>query len=237
MNRIRLKDGKTVGYYYKRNIEEDNSEEDYAIFIVDSDAKEKGQKLAERGFCFADRSLRIEMPIKNWNGKMKAGKKQKFIISEDWNPKEIYQIAKHEFTRDCRFAVDIGIWNQEVKNELLYNFIARLREKKYMATCCYIENKLEGFNLWSLEENTGTILLGAVTERYEGTGIAMYMYSSTLQWMKNHAGEFLLNNVFSSNLQSINFHIALSSWGEVRMKIKEYKDWYVKCREYTGKEI
>lgn len=228
MNRVTLNNGKCVGYYYKEDLDNRLPEEDYAVLSIPSNESKYISGLLNDHFLFADRTLGMEMIMSNWEMNLNPGKKLSFVVSDDWDPEEIFSIAKGRFNNDCRFAVSSDMQDEEVKNELLHLFIIAMKEKRSMSTRCYKEGKITGFNLWSLEESVGRIFLGGVSDEYEGTGTGIYLYAQTIQSMKDNAVKIFLDYVSTSNLPSINLHIMLSHRGGVKLKIREGTDWYKK---------
>nr|WP_302141644.1 hypothetical protein [uncultured Schaedlerella sp.] len=231
MCKVVLNNGKRVGYYYREIPVLYKPEEDYIIVIISSDDRMQENNLMKKGYYFADRSISLEIAINKWEERVYLENNFYFKVSTEWNVEELYQLVKKEFNKDCRFAVDIKMSDLNLKNELLYNFIVSLRKKNIWATCCYMDNHLVGFNLWGIQEKKGHIFLGAVSNKYKGTGIAIYIYSCTIQNMKNEGIKILLDTIFTSNIQSINLHIMLAKKGEARLKIKKYEDWYKKMKE------
>ena len=203
--RTALKDGKTVGYYF--NDIPQNVTENYISAAVPSDNVSASKELFKRGFRFADRSLMMEFPIKDLSSPMRCGKKYSLSVTKDWSPEELYVIANDSFDSDHRFVFDN---DKTVKEQLLCGFIKDLKEQHLWATLMYHDDSLIGFNLWRINNGNGRIMLGAVSAAHKGTGIAVPLYSHTLDAMARNGADQLREFISSSNISSLNLHLLLT---------------------------
>ena len=213
MDRITLQNENTVGYYADKISEALTAQENYTLIRMPHNADIPKFELYQNGFVFAERSLNTEIPISSYVPQIKNGNKFDYTVSKNWNPDNLYNISKPFFNDDCRFAVDIEKENKELKNELLYSYLISLKRQSRMATLCICSDEIIGFNIWDKDENTknGRVLLGSMSDRYKGTGIALYLYLYTVQYMKECGITALSDKIFSSNISSLNLHIILSS--------------------------
>lgn len=202
-----LRSGEKVIYYMGELPDTISEVEDYSIACIPTENAAAIKKLTGKGFAFFDRSISLEIPLKNFRSPLSPGRKFRFSVTENWRPEEIYEVAKDTFENDCRFALDPG--NAELKNELLYGFIADLKQKSVMAACFYQEQNLEGFNLWNISAGKGRVLLGAVSPQYRGSGVAVPLYSYTVEAMKKSGANTLRNGASTSNAASLNLHAML----------------------------
>ena len=204
-----LRSGKKVIYYMKALPDTMTEGEYYSMACIPTGDVAAAKRLHQEGFAFFDRSIFLEVPLKKFRLPISPGKKFRFSITGNWQPEEIYDIAKDAFENDFRFSLDPTRKNAELKNELLYGFITDLRQKSTMATCLYQEQCLKGFNLWNICAGKGRILLGAVSSRYRNSGIAMLLYAHTVEAMKESGAYTLRDFVATSNLVSLNLHAML----------------------------
>lgn len=235
MYRTMLRNGKTVGYYIDDFPDSAAEEEDYISVIVSAEDTYAAYELHRRGFRFMSRSLSLEIPLKNFRSAINPGKKFDMSVLNDWHPEEIYSIAKETFDRDSRFALDIRGEDTDLKNELLHGFIFEQKRQGTMATLLYREGQLVGFNLWSICDGTGRILLGAVSEKYRNTGIAMPLYSCTMNAMKEREADTLRDIVSTSNMASLNLHARIIQCGEGIVRFGHCRDCYKK--ERSGMDV
>ena len=209
MDRITLQNGQTAAYYVDE-LPDKNAKEDYISVELTAKDKENALILMQRGFFFTDRCVTLEIPLKNFRPMLKPGKRFSLSVTDQWDEKEIFQVAQKSFERDPRFALDL--WNEatDLKNELLYHFISSQKQQGLTATCLRREGQLEGFNLWQMKDGIGCIRLGAVSVQYQGTGIAMALYSHTLNSMKEQDNTLLQDFIAVSNTASLNLHAMLA---------------------------
>ena len=167
------------------------------------------------------------MPLKNFRPAVAPGKKFALTIGEDWDPEEIYSIAKETFASDCRFALDYAQADTKLKNELLYGFIRELKRKEFTATLIYNDKNIEGFNLWNIHEGKGRIFLGAISEKYRNSGIALSLYSHTAEAMRERDAGALRNIVSCTNTASLNLHALLARCAGGVFRFGNCRDNYI----------
>lgn len=203
-----LRNGKTVGYYIDE-LPDANASEDYISVSIQAEDTAASSELQRRGFFFAERRITIEIPLGKFQANLSPGRRFDLSVSDQWDVEEVFRIAAGTFHKDVRFALDSRQEDTELKNELLYGFILEQKRQGVMATCLRAEGELEGFNLWRVQGCAGRIELGAVSAQYRGTGIALPLYSCTLNAMKD-SSSVLRHNVASTNTASLNLHAMLA---------------------------
>ena len=222
-----LHDGRTVGYYID-TLPSKGEEQDYMSVTVQAEDKDSAQKLFHRGFRFADRSILMEIQLRYFKSTLTQGRKFDLSIKSNWEPEDIYVVACECFENDCRFALDWEQRDTELKNALLLRYINDRKNKGDVATCLYREGKLEGFNLWKIQENKGRIMLGAVSRSYKNTGIGFSMYSYTLCAMRETGINMFSEYIASSNLTSLNLHAMLIRFAGGTFRFGSCRDHYKK---------
>ena len=226
---IALSSGKRAGYYIGM-LPPADAGYDYISAAISADDEERAAALSRGGFRFAERRIAFEIALRGFCPAMPLGKKFRAAVETDWQPEAVYAVAKDSFERDCRFALDVSGKDEALKNELLCGYIRQLRERGATATCLYQDDCLEGFNLWTMNAAVGQILLGAVSAKYRGTGVALALYSRTAVCMKEQRDDAVMRNIIaSSNTASLNLHamLARSAGGAFRLG---------PCWDYYGKE-
>lgn len=215
---------------YVRSIEAARThtqESGYTICMSDTEWGGAGE-LLRSGWYFADRIIYTAINLTKWEMRMPMESRGKYcyIVTDNWNAEEIYLTASEFFQKDCRFAVDRDKSDETLKNRLLAQYIYRRRREGYLATCCYAEYELAGFNLWRIREGKGRIVLGAVQKKYQHTGIAVYLYGRTLFAMKENGADTLADRISTANTASLNLHTRLAQGAGIRFTKAE--DWYIK---------
>lgn len=176
---------------------------------IPADDRTSADELVRRGFRLAERSIPIEIPLGRFQSSLAQGKKSRLLVRYDWDLKEVFSLAKNSFETDGRFALDMEQNDTALKNELLLGYISELKEVGAMSTCLYSSDGLEGFNLWVLQGDTGRVVLGAMAQRYRGTGMALSLYSQTAIAMRANNVVVLRDIVACSNTASLNLHSIL----------------------------
>lgn len=208
--RTTLANGKTAGYYYG-NVPE-NAAEDYISVAVPSEDCGSKTMLQRQGFCFAERSIMLEFPIRNFRSPMKTGKKYMFCVTQNWQTDEVFAAANGSFDNDCRFSLDAEHKDKALSAELLAGFVSELRKQRLYATLLYSGRELVGFNLWRTADGAGRIMLGAMSAERKNTGVAAALYAKTLEAMCENGAECLRDYIGSSNVSSINLHMLISRY-------------------------
>lgn len=210
MYRTVLQNGKTAGWYFNELPDAGTPEEDYTSVFLSSEEADMTGSLLRRGYSFIERSIVMEIPLDKFRSAVRPGKRSRIEVVEDWQPEAVFGIAKETFETDCRFGFDPARKDTGLKNELLCGFITELRrEGDTIATYLCQEERLEGFNIWHIRRGAGQVLLGAVSDRYRNSGIALPLYSRTAEAMKERGAGTLRDVVASSNLSSLNLHAML----------------------------
>lgn len=227
MERIILQNGQIAAYYVDE-LPAENAKEDYISVELATGDRENALTLAQRGFLFADRRVVMEMPLKNFHPMLKAGKRFSLSVTDRWEEEEIFRVARESFERDPRFALDPRNEAAALKNELLYHFISSQKQQGLAATCLRREGQLEGFNLWQLQDGVGCIRLGAMSAQYQGTGVAMALYSHTLNAMREDGALLLRDLIMASNTSSLNLHAVLVRCAGGEFHFGTGRDYYLK---------
>ena len=211
MKTIILQNGKTVSGGYIAEIPDDIlANGDYVIAFLGKDEESAAVSLLSKGFRFVDRSISTVLRIAEPQFPTRCGNKFKFVVSKEIDQEAIYRIALGHFDKDCRFALDQAGIAPDLKDELLYRYIGDLKERGLVASYCLREGILAGFNLWTVEGDGGRIYLGAISKRYQHTGIALYLYAYTIQQMKEAGASLLRDRISTANAASLNLHMMLA---------------------------
>lgn len=229
-----LPSGRTVGYYVATLPPED-AERDYMAVIIPSDGM-SSYALMRRGFCFGGRSISLEIPLGRFRPAIAPGKKFRTMVGENWQKEEIFGLAKNTFDKDERFALDLAQTDTELKNELLHGYLGELKRQGALATLFYEGSSLEGFNLWLPNGADARIVLGALSARYRGTGLALTLYSHTLCAMKERGVEWLCDIIDSANTASLNLHAMLIKSAGGAFRFGPCRDHYKKERPHESDE-
>lgn len=230
-----LQNGKTAGWYFNELPGAGGPGEDYMSVSIPSYETEMAGALLERGFRAVERGIVMEMPVGRFRPAVSPGKKFGIAVQEDWRPETVFSVAKESFETDSRFAFGPAGENTALKNELLYGYLTELkREGKITATFLSQEGRLEGFNLWNIQEGAGRVLMGAVSGRYRNTGIALPLYSHTVEAMRERGANTLRDIVASSNMSSLNLHAMLIRCAGGVFRFGYCQDSYRKERASAG---
>lgn len=227
-HRTVLRNGKTVGYYYDTF---PNVEEDYVSISMPACDPYQIVEAYRRGYILSDRGFEISIALKNFKSMIRPGKRFSVALTDDWESEEIYNIAKGSFSTDRRFALDLLQKDTELKNELLYDYIRELKKQGVHATCLYRDEDLEGFNLWGMDNDAGRIMLGGVSSRYQNTGVALSLYSGTMEAIRSQApsnSAVVCDEIGSSNTASLNLHAMLARFAGGEFRFGNCTDYYRK---------
>ena len=227
MQTITLNDGSGVVYMQDEELRNIDSPE-FCVYYVRADDVKTICRLREQNYMFADRLMKIEINLSDWNPSYYIPDKCRFQceILETWSIEKFYELAKDEFQTDRRFAVSMGLPDERRKKELLYQYICQLQEEQYRATVCFKEHELAGFNLWKIQDDAGTVLLGAVSRKLRG-GASICLYEAALLAMKEKGAVKLSNRISTSNLAAVKLHMALGK-DKKQLKITGFEDQYIK---------
>lgn len=233
-----LRNGKTVGWYFNEPPDTGAAEKDYMSVAISSEETEMARRILREGYSYIERGIVMEIPINSFQPAVRSGKKFAFSVVEDWQPEEVFNVAKESFETDYRFAFGSEQENKELKNDLLHSFITELMFGGITTIATYLcqEGRLEGFNIWNVGEGTGQILLGAVSSKYRNSGIALPLYSYTVEAMKERGANTLRNVVASSNRPSLNLHAILARCAGGVFRFGCCQDFYQKGPPQTGKQ-
>lgn len=213
MDTVTTGDGKIVTYC--THVSEIKPAMDMSDFVILSGegagSLENGISLEEMGFVHADCSVnmlcRIVVPEDRETAedeKNRDGSKNRFLLSKDWDPEDIFNIAKEHFDNDFRFALDD---DKGRKCELIRYYIGKLKKEGAFASLLYRNKELAGFNLWKRDENgLGRIYLSAVKSGIKNVGIAVFLYEFTLKAMAEEGIKQISEWVSVRNLPSLNLH-------------------------------
>ena len=200
------------------------------------------KQLNNKCFRFADRYLCVDYRLA-FNEALNTGNKLAYEFSDSWDIEDIYSIGKNYFSQDPRFfphkertnEVENEEWtisykNDQIKDELLYEYIKLLKARGYHACLSKNGNELVGFNIWKEDDlKSARIILGAVSLSYKSTGAAMALYRFTMNTMASRDVSVLKQQVSTANTASLNLHMLLEKNDECRRcKIKGFKDIYWK---------
>lgn len=235
MYRTVLQNGKTAGWYFNELPGAGAPEEEYMTVTIPSYETEMAGALLERGFRAVERSIVMEIPVDRFQPAVRPGKKFGIAVQEDWRPDTVFSVAKESFEADSRFAFGPARENTALKNELLYGFLTELkRGGGIIATYLSREGCLEGFNLWNIQEGAGRVLLGAISGRYRNSGVALPLYSHTVEAMRERGAGTLRDIVASSNISSLNLHAMLARCAGGAFRFGYCQDNYRKEQTLTG---
>lgn len=196
--------------------------------ICMSDTAWGGVKLLQDGWYFADRILYTAINLTGLEIHLpgESRGKYRYVVTDSWDQEQIYCIASGFFQKDCRFAIDRDKADETLKNRLLAQYLRRKAAEGCLATCCYAGHELAGFNLWSIQEQKGRVVLGAVQKKYQNTGLAVYLYNRTICAMQEKEADTLADRISAANTASLNLHTRLAQKSGIRFTKAE--DWYVK---------
>ena len=206
MDTVTTGDGKIVTYC--TDVSEVKPAMEISDFIVLSG---ECSGLEEMGFVHADCSVnmlcRIAVPEngeKAEDDKKRDSAKNRFSLWKDWDPEDIFEIAKEHFDNDFRFALDD---DKDRKCELIRHYIEKLKREGAFASLLYRDEELAGFNLWKRDEKgQGRIYLSAVKSGIKNVGIAVFLYEFTLKAMAEEGIKQISEWVSVRNLPSLNLH-------------------------------
>ncbi len=208
MDTVTTGDGKIVTYC--TGVSEVKPAMETSDFIIlsgeGSGSLESNADLREMGFVHADCSVNMlcRIAVLEEGDKKRDGSKNRFSLSKDWDPKDIFEIAKEHFDKDFRFAVDD---DKNRKCELIRHYIEKLKREEAFASLLFKDEELSGFNLWKKDEKgQGRIYLSAVKSVIKNVGIAVFLYEFTLKAMAEEGIKQISEWVSVRNLPSLNLH-------------------------------
>lgn len=193
----------------------------FCIAKSDYDDIKRIQLLKKKGYRFLDRILRMEIATQGeclWEEKKRLIQfpaKCMEIIDDS-----VYEIACAAYDKDRRFHLQEE-YKQEQANAVIKAYIEECKRNSMPAiTCSYNESILGVTVLKDNMDGTMDNILGAVKPGLQGKMAAYGLYIQTLMWMKGQGCKRYYGNVSSSNIASLNLHIALG--GKIVETYEEY---------------
>lgn len=153
-------------------------------------------EMQRRGFVFADRTLKVSIPLSKVTMDLKRFQRMPIVETKDYQ-EEIFRIAHESFTRDRRFHV-VPKCDQDVSAIVLRQWIDELDPT---FVCLYHEKPIGFLNL---KENF--VHLAAVEAKYRVTGAAMGLYAKAIEVARERGFKTLEGRISSLNTSVMNVY-------------------------------
>ena len=153
-------------------------------------------EMQRRGFVFADRTLKVSIPLSKVTMDLKRFQRMPIVETKDYQ-EEIFRIAHESFTRDRRFHV-VPKCDQDVSAIVLRQWIDELDPT---FVCLYHEKPIGFLNL---KENV--VHLAAVEAKYRVTGAAMGLYAKAIEVAHERGFKTLEGRISSLNTSVMNVY-------------------------------
>ena len=160
------------------------------------------EDLISRGFCWLERTLKVEIQLGNKDFKKFC--RMKIETVEDIS--RVKEIAENNFLRDIRFLT--LPYDEIAIKKNIYEYIDNRRGQIYG---CFFKEILAGFIEVVEDSKVGTIRLAAVDEKYRMTGAALSLYAGAA--MKYQAADFtaLVGRISTRNMPVMNLYATLGA--------------------------
>ncbi len=153
-------------------------------------------EMVQKGWYFADRTLKVSIPILKVSVDLKRLQRMPIIETNDYK-EEVFWIAHESFTRDRRFHVAPKC-NQEVSAVVLRRWVDELG----LTLVCLYHDKPIGF--LNLKDNV--VHLAAVEEKYRVTGAAMGLYARAIELVRDRGFKTMEGRISSLNTPVMNLY-------------------------------
>ena len=153
-------------------------------------------EMQRRGFVFADRTLKVSIPLTKVTMDLKRFQRMPIVETMDYK-EEIFRIAHESFTRDRRFHV-VPKCDQAVSAVVLRHWVDELGPT---FVCLYHGNPIGFLNL---KENV--VHLAAVEAKYRVTGAAMGLYAKAIEVARERGFKTLEGRISSFNTPVMNLY-------------------------------
>lgn len=198
-------------------------EKDYVIAKACPEDVGRIKELEERGFCFHNRTVLGEIPLSVLNEKqlrmIRADVREEGNITPD-----LYELARRCFPRDRRFHLKKD-FDQGLADKILKGYMDELSGERLRVYKCFHKSRLTGFTIVkNLENQNCENVLGAVDPEYQNRGAALNLYLYMMKCLRDNGMEKLYGRISTTNMASINLHIALGA------KYREPMDEYIHVR-------
>lgn len=163
--------------------------------------------LEQKGFSFHDRKILCRIALTKLNPRYMGLIRADVKMDKNFTT-EIYSLANKAFITDRRFHLD-KVFNQELAERVIINYIDKFGKEEFVFKC-YHKNRLIGFTIvkpYNDEECEN--ILGAVDPEYQGKGAAINLYAYMVKALAESGYKMLYGNISTTNIASINLHIAL----------------------------
>jgi len=173
-----------------------NFEEATHARIILPSCADKEVEMQRRGFVFADRTLKVTIPLSKVTMDLKRFQRIPIVETTDYK-EDIFRIAHESFTRDRRFHVAPKC-DQAVSAVVLRQWVDELGPT---FVCLYHEKPIGFLNL---RENF--IYLAAVEAKYRVTGAAMGLYAKAIEGARERGFKTLEGRISSLNASVMNVY-------------------------------
>ena len=167
----------------------------HARIILPSCA-DKEVEMQRRGFIFADRTLKVSIPLSKVTMDLKRFQRIPIVETNEYH-EDIFRVAHESFTRDRRFHVTPKC-NQDVSAAVLRQWVDELGPT---LVCLYHEKPIGFLNL---RENF--VHLAAVEAKYRVTGAAMGLYAKAIEVCMERGFKTLEGRISSLNAPVMNVY-------------------------------
>lgn len=169
---------------------------------------EKKKILEEKGFCFHDRILNVEVGTKLKTNHKIESQFFKLVVGNDFD-EVVKQLAHEVFFYDSRFHFD-RIPNRIKGNKVIDAFLDNCGREGFRIVKCMHDNDLMGFIILKDNgNNTATNMLGAVKQDCHGKMSVPFLYGGTLEMLASEGITKEFGTISASNVASINLHFQL----------------------------
>lgn len=206
----RIYDDVEVLYFNEEEMPLDKEKEAYYVVKVTSENTDKIMALICKGYRFHNRTIKAVIQLNNLPKNI-----ERYIRYEVCQDKEIsseiISLAEKSFDADRRFHLDMQ-FNQEQAKKIIRGYLEEYNVKEHRVFKCYHKEKLIGFTICCIEdERHFENVLGAVKKEYQNRGAAMSLYGYMLLKMKEEGYTEYCGRISTTNVSSLNLHIALGA--------------------------
>lgn len=200
----------------------------YIVQQIESNDTQMAEELQDQGFCFHERFLFIEIPLKaarTRSGAEGGASGISFKMSHEY-PADVYELAYESFEEDRRFHLERH-FDQIKAKDVKEAYINQCRERGCMVFSARKDGKLLGYTIVDANSGSGNgcfqIMLGVTCSGIRGKMTAIPLYSGLLEHMampENGGFSKYCGYVSTTNTASINLHSYLG--GKAVGTVDEY---------------
>ncbi len=201
-----------IGYLEEKEVHcVDAGQLEFTIAKADYLNTDRIKELRTSGYRFHDRILRAEIDVR----KEMALDQERLIrfpvVVDSEYSEDVFQLACEAYKTDRRFHLKEG-YDQELADEVIRSYIFECKKENMEIVRCIKDDITLGIIIFKDNGNgTADNVLGAVRSNLQGKMAAYGLYMQTLMLMKERGFVKYYGDISSSNIASLNLHIALGA--------------------------